>query len=100
MIFGLPGVTFGDTDAAALSLLGVYAFGAMAISQILWIIGVGRMGIGLASFHLNAVPFYVMLIALTFGGAWSWDQAFGAGLLAIGVVLAQRSDRRVTVPAE
>ncbi|MEM7440487.1 MAG: hypothetical protein AAF393_12880, partial [Pseudomonadota bacterium] len=51
VIFGLPGITFGNSDAAALSLLGVYAFGAMAISQILWIIGVGRMGIGLASFH-------------------------------------------------
>lgn len=100
LALGLPGTEIGRFDANSVTMLALYAFAAMGISQILWIIGVSRMGIGLASFHLNAVPFYVMLMALAFGGAWSWDQALGAGLLAIGVVLAQRSDRRVTVPAE
>jgi drug/metabolite transporter (DMT)-like permease len=55
----------------------------------MWIHGVGQVGIGVASFHLNAAPFYVMMIMLLFGHDWSWQQAIGAGILALGVILAQ-----------
>lgn len=70
-------------------LIVVYAGLALALSQIMWIKGVSRVGIGIASFHLNAAPFYVMLILLALGGGWDWQQASGAALLALGVVLAQ-----------
>jgi len=74
-----------------IGLLLVYAWLALAISQSLWIVAVGKLGIGVASFHLNAAPFYVMLIVLLMGGKWDWIQALGAVTLAIGVVLAQKN---------
>ncbi len=49
----------GPQEWAALALYGV---GSLAISQILWIMAVGQLGIGLSALHMNAVPFYVMLI--------------------------------------
>lgn len=69
--------------------LAVYGIGSLAISQILWIVAVGRLGIGLSALHSNAVPFYVMLILLAFGQGWNWVQAGGAVLVAAGVLVAQ-----------
>lgn len=71
-------------------LILVYAAIALALSQLLWIKGVNKIGIGIASFHLNAAPFYVMLILLGLGHGWNWQQAIGAAILAAGVVLAQK----------
>jgi drug/metabolite transporter (DMT)-like permease len=65
------------------------SIGSVAISQTLWIISVGRLGIGIASLHMNAVPFYVMLFAFALGGAWNWQQAAGAAIVVFGVLLAQ-----------
>ncbi len=76
----------GWREGAALLLFGV---GSLALSQILWIIAVGRIGIGLSSLHMNAVPFYVMIIIFALGGAWSWPQAAGAAIVGIGVLIAQ-----------
>ena len=59
----------GPTEFAGLAIFGI---GSMAISQLLWIISVGRIGIGAASMHMNAVPFYVMLMVFALGGAWNW----------------------------
>lgn len=69
--------------------LGLYSVAALGLSQVLWIMSVGSLGIGLAAIHINATPFYVMLILLAFGGAWDWMQALGAGVVAIGVLIAQ-----------
>lgn len=69
--------------------LAVYGIGSLAISQILWIIAVGRLGVGLASLHSNAVPFYVMVILLAFGRGWNWTQAAGAAVVVAGVLVAQ-----------
>jgi drug/metabolite transporter (DMT)-like permease len=77
-------------NTQTLGLLAVYGIGGMAISQFLWIASVDRLGIALASFHTNVAPFYVMLILLALGGAWSWPQAIGAAIVALGVVVAQR----------
>jgi len=76
----------GRREAGALLLFGV---GSLAISQILWIISVERLGIGSASLHMNAVPFYVMIIAFAFGAEWNWLQTFGAGVVVLGVLIAQ-----------
>lgn len=67
----------------------IYSIGAMGISQVLWIMSVGRLGIGLSSLHINAAPFYVMLILFLLGGAWIWGQVAAAGLVALGVLMAQ-----------
>ena len=41
----------------------------------------------LASFHINATPFYVMIYMLFLGAAWDWRAAIGA---AIGLENALR----------
>ena len=88
-IFKIPGTTIPAPESNDFILLIIYAWCALGISQWMWIHGVGQVGIGVASFHLNAAPFYVMMIMLLFGHDWSWQQAIGAGILALGVILAQ-----------
>ena len=90
LIFDLPGIHVAPLGPWGWSMLLTYAWGAMAISQMFWIHGVTRLGVGIASFHLNAAPFYVMLMLLLMGGDWDWQKALGAGVLAAGVILAQR----------
>ena len=93
-LLNLPGTQAVVPDARGWSLMLIYAWLSLAISQAFWITGVGRLGVGLASFHLNAAPFYVMLILLALGGSWNWLQALGAFILAVGVIFAQRPERR------
>ena len=62
----------------------------MAFAQTLWMFGAGKLGIFIASFHMNAVPFYVMVsVVLIFGAPWSWMQALGALLVGVGVIISQ-----------
>jgi drug/metabolite transporter (DMT)-like permease len=72
-----------------LAALAVFGIGGLAISQVLWIMSVGSLGIGLASLHINLAPFYVMFILFGMGGAWDWLQALGAVIVGIGVLVAQ-----------
>lgn len=67
----------------------LFSVGALAVSQLLWIISVGKLGIGTSSLHINAAPFYVMLILFAFGAAWDWVQVGGAALVGLGVLVAQ-----------
>jgi drug/metabolite transporter (DMT)-like permease len=69
--------------------LAIFGIGSMAVSQLLWIISVGRIGIGAASMHMNAVPFYVMLMVFALGGPWSWLQTLGAVIVVLGALVAQ-----------
>ncbi len=69
--------------------LAIFGIGSMAVSQLLWIISVGRIGIGAASLHMNAVPFYVMLIVFLAGGVWNWAQTAGAVIVVFGALIAQ-----------
>jgi drug/metabolite transporter (DMT)-like permease len=69
--------------------LAIFGIGSMAVSQLLWIISVGRIGIGAASMHMNAVPFYVMLMVFLLGGPWNWWQTLGAGIVVLGALIAQ-----------
>lgn len=62
---------------------------AVVVAQTLWIIAVGRIGVGVAALQSNATPFYVMLIMLTLGGSWSWMQCLGAAIVILGVLMAQ-----------
>jgi drug/metabolite transporter (DMT)-like permease len=72
-----------------LGALTLFAVGSMALSQILWIISVERIGIGAASLHMNAVPFYVMIIAFALGAPWNWLQTLGALIVVVGVMIGQ-----------
>lgn len=100
LVMGWQGTQASKLSGHGWAMLLLYAWGAMAVSQLLWILSVSKMGIGLVSFHMNAAPFYVMLILLTMGGRWNWDQAIGAGIVALGVILAQRGGRWAVVAAE
>lgn len=93
VLLNLPGIHMTVPDAQGWSLMLIYAWVSLGISQAFWIAGVGKLGVGLASFHLNAAPFYVMLILLALGGSWNWLQALGALVLAAGVILAQRPEQ-------
>jgi len=70
-------------------LILIYAWLGFAISQIFWIRGVRGLGIGIASFHLNALPFYVMFFLFLLGESWNWQQAIGAVIVTTGVILSQ-----------
>lgn len=87
---GRSGPPEGGAGARDLWLLAIYGVGAIGLAQLLFIGAVHRIGVALASFHLNLAPFYVMLILIALGGDWSWMQALGAAVVAGGVVLAQR----------
>lgn len=73
----------------ALAALLFYSVSGMAISQVLWILSIGRLGIGVAAMHVNLTPFYVMLIVFALGGVWSWTQVGSAVIVTFGVLIAQ-----------
>jgi drug/metabolite transporter (DMT)-like permease len=97
LIFKIPGATIPTPTNNDFILLLIYAWCALGISQWMWIRGVGQVGIGVASFHLNAAPFYVMMIMLLFGHGWNWPQAIGACILAVGVIMAQSKPKLDTI---
>lgn len=66
-----------------------FSVGSLGISQLMWIVSVGRLGIGMSALHINAAPFYVMLILFAAGSAWDWGQAGAAALVGLGVLVAQ-----------
>lgn len=84
-----PGPGFAAWGWREVAAMLAYSVGCLAISQVMWIISVERLGIGLSSLHINAAPFYVMLILFLFGAEWSWTRAAAAGLVALGVLVAQ-----------
>ena len=68
----------------------IFAVLSLTIAQTLWIIAAKDLGILIASFHVNAVPFYGMVTMLViFDGIWNSTQALGAGLVCAGVLIAQ-----------
>jgi drug/metabolite transporter (DMT)-like permease len=83
----LPPLPMTGTDLGLLAIYGILAFG---VSQFAWIAAADKLGVAIAAFHINVAPFYVMLILLALGGAWSWPQAIGAAIVGAGVILAQR----------
>lgn len=92
LAYGASGGTMANWSALApvnWAQLVLYSVGSVAISQVLWIRSVGYIGIALASLHMNAAPFYVMVISFAFGGGWSWPQAFAALVVGAGVLIAQ-----------
>ena len=70
-------------------LLAIYSVAAMALSQILFIASVGKLGIALSSFHINIAPFYVMVMLIALGGTWDWRAVIGAAIVGFGVLIAQ-----------
>jgi drug/metabolite transporter (DMT)-like permease len=86
---GAPGPQWAALGWREFGALAIFAIGGLAISQVLWIRSVGHLGIALSSLHINATPFYVMLILFARGGAWNWAQTAAALLVGVGVLIAQ-----------
>lgn len=86
---GAPAPQWAALGWRELGALAIFAIGGLAISQVLWIRSVGHLGIALSSLHINATPFYVMLILFALGGAWNWAQAAAALVVGVGVLIAQ-----------
>lgn len=87
---GVEAANWSSLTPALWGMLLFYALASMAISQILWIKAVGQLGIGTASLHINAAPFYVMLILFAMGQPWNWMQALAAVFVGLGVLVAQK----------
>lgn len=81
----------GPREVLALCVFGIFG---MAICQLTWIAGIGHLGIGTATLHMNAAPFYVMVFLFLLGAPWNWVQVAGAALVAAGVLLAQTGPTR------
>lgn len=86
---GGPAVQWAAIGWPQVGALVLFGVGSLAVSQIMWLVAVERLGIGTASLHMNAVPFYVMTMAFALGAGWSWLQTFGAGIVVLGVMVAQ-----------
>lgn len=67
----------------------------LALARFLWTRSASELGILLASPHMNAAQFHVMVIVVLFLEAqWNGWQATGVGLVATGDLLAQSVARQ------
>ena len=83
-------ITIGNYDKYSLFLLFLFSVFSLAIAQSLWIWGSKKLGVMFASLHMNAVPFYVMVIMyILFHNSWDSIQAYGALIVAFGVFFSQ-----------
>lgn len=96
-------IFFNDTDLNQLLvwldfnnilLILIFAAAGISVSQVLWIKGVALLGIAVASIHMNAAPFYVMLFVFMLGGSWVWLQFWALVLVVIGVFLTQIEQKK------
>ena len=92
IVAGFGETHIGTIDTVDWLPLLIFLLPSSGIAQLLWIHGAGKLGILLASFHMNAVPFYVMVILVSLSlGQWHWLQAGAVALVALGVLVSQMS---------
>ena len=90
IVAGFGETHIGTIDTGDWLPLLIFLLPSSGIAQLLWIHGAGKLGILLASFHMNAVPFYVMVILVSLSlGQWHWLQAGAVALVALGVLVSQ-----------
>ncbi|HQY44028.1 MAG TPA: DMT family transporter [Paracoccaceae bacterium] len=87
--WGTPAPDFSGWGGKEIAAMLLFSVGSLGLSQIAWIMSVERLGIGLSALHINAAPFYVMLILFALGAPWDWVQAGAAALVGLGVLIAQ-----------
>jgi drug/metabolite transporter (DMT)-like permease len=83
-------VIWGAIGSREIGTMLLYGIASLGLSQLLWIEGVKGLGVGIATMHINAAPFYVMVFMLALGSPWNWWQALGAAIVAVAVVIAQQ----------
>lgn len=62
---------------------------ANGFAMLCWLNAVSRIGVTVGAFHQNMVPFYVMLIAVAWGGSIVGQQFLAALVVISGVVVTQ-----------
>jgi drug/metabolite transporter (DMT)-like permease len=95
VLLGMDVVPQHNISSTEWAWIVVYALAGMAISQLLWVAAIGHIGVALASFQINATPFYVMIYMLFLGAAWDWRAAIGAAIVIAGVIVAQKRKRKL-----
>ncbi len=95
---GLTDVYYTPTVESIALMVWIAAI-ANGYAMVLWLSGVARIGVTVASFHQNLVPFYVMLVALALGGAVIMQQIVGALIVIAGVIVTQWPSRKATTQA-
>ncbi len=94
-LWGLPAAELPKhTEFLDWGVMAVYAVLGLGVSQVLWIVAVRNIGVGIASFHVNAAPFYVMVTVVAAGGLWVNQQFIGALIVVLGVIVSQVRGRR------
>ncbi len=88
-LYGIPLPGFAAWGWPEVGALLMFSVGAVGIAQWLFVMAVGRIGIGMTTLHMNATPFYVMMILFAFGGSWNWTHALAAAIVGLGVLIAQ-----------
>ncbi|MEK0082599.1 DMT family transporter [Benzoatithermus flavus] len=83
-----------DPSPSALVVLAWMSMAAIGLSTLLWFTCARLLGVTVAAIHTNLAPFYVMLIALAFGGRVVPQQVMGAVLVVVGALLAQIASLR------
>ena len=80
--------SWSSPDLTRIFALCVFGVG---LSMVCWMISAEKIGVTIAALHINALPFYVLLLELMFGGRLLISQVLGAVLVAVGAVLSQLS---------
>lgn len=73
--------------------------GAIAVAMVLWFASARLIGTTITTMHHNLVPFYVILISLSTGGAIAMQHWIGAALVIAGAVVAQLGPQMSHAPA-
>jgi drug/metabolite transporter (DMT)-like permease len=87
--FGAPAPDWAAIGWPEIGALVAFGIGSLAVSQLLWVAAIRHLGIGIASLHMNAASFYVMLFVFLGGGLWDWQRTLGAAIVVLGVMVAQ-----------
>lgn len=69
-------------------LVWICVFG-VAVAILLWNVGVSRVGLPVASLHMNATPIFAVLTAALIGLPPSWLQIAGGLLVVSGIIYMQ-----------
>ena len=74
---------------ADLAEIAWVSMGAVVAGVVLWNIGVGKLGVAVASLYLNLVPFVAFATAILFGISPQPKQIIGCLLVVSGIIQAQ-----------